>query len=102
MDKAVAIDILRKAHALKEDWAAHTDFATGMLHYMMEVDLNGSVRVQQLAAEVGFTQQATGKMLKVLDANGLIDIVKDKADKRSKIITLTDQGRKAIKVLEKI
>ncbi|KAB2345911.1 MarR family winged helix-turn-helix transcriptional regulator [Actinomadura rudentiformis] len=58
------------------------------------IDAEGS-RLTTLAERSGLTKQAIGELVGELEDHGYLERVADKADRRAKIIRLTDQGRMA-------
>ncbi|MEU4824931.1 MarR family winged helix-turn-helix transcriptional regulator [Actinomadura citrea] len=58
------------------------------------IDTEGS-RLTTLAERSGLTKQAIGELVGDLEDHGYLERVADEADRRAKIIRLTDQGRMA-------
>lgn len=58
------------------------------------IDAEGS-RLTTLAERSGLTKQAIGELVGELEEHGYLERVIDEADRRAKIIRLTDQGRTA-------
>lgn len=58
------------------------------------IDTEGS-RLTTLAERSGLTKQAIGELVSDLEEHGYLERVADEADRRAKIIRLTDQGRMA-------
>lgn len=54
------------------------------------------MRVTDLAERVGMTKQALGEFANDLEARGLLETVRDPADKRVRILRPTRTGRKAV------
>ena len=52
----------------------------------------GAVRLTELAERAGITQQAMGKLVKEMEQVGYVKRHVDSADKRAKIIELTERG----------
>ncbi len=102
MEKDRAAIALRTAQSLKTAWSDFSGLPGGMLHYLLEVESLAPIHVQELSVEVGVTQQATGKMLKEMYVLELVDIRSDKKDRRSKLITITDEGRRVLNQLRKV
>ncbi|MEV0196744.1 MarR family winged helix-turn-helix transcriptional regulator [Nonomuraea sp. NPDC050691] len=58
------------------------------------IDAEGS-RLTTLAERSGLTKQAIGELVGELENHGYLERIADDADRRAKIIRLTDQGRMA-------
>ncbi|GGV19880.1 hypothetical protein GCM10010182_47070 [Actinomadura cremea] len=58
------------------------------------IDAEGS-RLTTLAERSGLTKQAIGELVGELEDHGYLERIVDEADRRAKIIRLTDQGRTA-------
>lgn len=58
------------------------------------IDAEGS-RLTTLAERSGLTKQAIGELVGELEEHGYLERIADRADRRAKIIRLTDQGRTA-------
>ncbi len=58
------------------------------------IDADGS-RLTTLAERSGLTKQAIGELVADLENHGYLERVADEADRRAKIIRLTEQGRNA-------
>lgn len=58
------------------------------------IDAEGS-RLTTLAERSGLTKQAISELVDELESHGYLERVADEADRRAKIIRLTDQGRTA-------
>ncbi len=58
------------------------------------IDAEGS-RLTTLAERSGLTKQAIGELVGDLENHGYLERVADEADRRAKIIRLTEQGRNA-------
>lgn len=58
------------------------------------IEPDGS-RLTDLAARAGYTKQTVGEVTTELEALGYVERVPDPADKRAKIIRLTELGREA-------
>lgn len=54
------------------------------------------MRVTDLAERVGMTKQALGEFANDLEERGLLESVRDPADKRVRILRPTQQGRQAV------
>jgi len=54
------------------------------------------MRVTDLAERVGMTKQALGEFANDLEERGLLESVRDPADRRVRILRLTRQGRQAV------
>jgi DNA-binding MarR family transcriptional regulator len=58
------------------------------------IDESGS-RITPLADRAGVTKQAMGQFIDDLEAKGLVAVVSDGADKRARVVRLTDAGASA-------
>ncbi|MFB9208805.1 MarR family winged helix-turn-helix transcriptional regulator [Nonomuraea spiralis] len=65
------------------------------------IDAEGS-RLTTLADRSGLTKQAISELVDDLEDHGYLERVADEADRRAKIIRLTDQGRTAQAAAERI
>lgn len=54
------------------------------------------MRVTDLAERVGMTKQALGEFADTLERRGLMESLRDPADRRVRILRLTDDGREAL------
>lgn len=59
------------------------------------------MRVTDLAERVGMTKQALGEFADVLEARGLLETVRDPADRRVRILRPTARGRRAVRAAER-
>lgn len=60
------------------------------------------MRVTDLAERVGMTKQALGEFANALEERGLLESVRDAADRRVRILRLTDDGRVAVEASERV
>jgi DNA-binding MarR family transcriptional regulator len=60
------------------------------------------MRVTDLAERVGMTKQALGEFANDLEARGLLETVRDPADKRVRILRPTPRGRKAVEASQSV
>jgi DNA-binding MarR family transcriptional regulator len=60
------------------------------------------MRVTELAERVGMTKQALGELANVLEQQGLLETVRDPADRRVRILRPTRRGRKAVEASEAV
>ena len=60
------------------------------------------LRVTDLAERVGMTKQALGEFANVLEERGLIESVRDPADRRVRILRPTRSGRAAVVAADKV
>src|SRR5689334_728559 len=56
------------------------------------------MRLTELAQAAGMTKQSIGEIVDDLEARGYVERVPDPADKRAKLIRLTEKGRQAQRV----
>ena len=59
------------------------------------------MRVTDLAVRVGMTKQALGEFANVLEEQGLLESVRDPADRRVRILRPTRRGREAVTAAER-
>lgn len=60
------------------------------------------MRVTDLAERVGMTKQALGEFANDLEQRGLLETVRDPADKRVRILRPTPRGRKAVEASQSV
>ncbi len=60
------------------------------------------MRVTDLAERVGMTKQALGEFANTLEAAGLLESVRDPADRRVRILRPTARGRRAVEQVEAV
>lgn len=75
--------------------AGHADIRmryTALFEALDESGTRGSV----LAERLGMTQQAMGQLLDDVEAAGYVTRVPDVADRRARVVTLTDRGRDTV------
>jgi DNA-binding MarR family transcriptional regulator len=60
------------------------------------------MRVTDLAERVGMTKQALGEFANVLEDRGLVESLRDPADRRVRILKPTRRGRAAVVAAEKV
>lgn len=60
------------------------------------------MRVTDLARRVGMTKQALGEFADDLETDGLMETVRDPADRRVRILRLTSRGREAMEAGERV
>ena len=77
-------------------------YSSGATRILIALHRSAPMRVTELAAAVGVTQQATGKMLRELQAKGFCIINVYSSDGRARLIDLTAGGNKAIAKIEKV
>lgn len=57
----------------------------------------GGTRLTDLAARAGTTKQAMGETVKYLARHGYVEVAADPADRRARLVTLTEKGWGALK-----
>ena len=60
--------------------------------YALEVS-GGSVTQRQIAGDFSYSKQTVNSALKTLEARGLVELARDAADRRAKLVSLTSAGR---------
>jgi DNA-binding MarR family transcriptional regulator len=81
--------------------AGFADLRAAHAPIFMAIDPEGS-RLTELAARTKMTKQAAGELIRYLTDHGYVTVAADPADRRAKIVTLTDQGWKAIHTGERV
>jgi DNA-binding MarR family transcriptional regulator len=77
------------------------DLRSSQLRLLSMTPVEG-MRVTDLAERVGMTKQALGEFANVLEQQGLLETVRDPADKRVRILRPTPRGRKAVEASESV
>ena len=57
---------------------------------------DGGVRVSDISDVSGLTKQALAQTLALVRDQGCVDVVDDPADRRARLVVLTDRGREAL------
>jgi MarR family 2-MHQ and catechol resistance regulon transcriptional repressor len=96
-------NILMKAHHALHDVALHSIENTGMCFSdfaVLEALLHkGPMAVNAIGAKVHLTSGSITTAVTRLESRGLVTRQNDAADRRSRIVALTDEGRKTIETL---
>ena len=69
---------------------------------MLSLTPTDGMRVTDLADRVGMTKQALGEFANELERQGLLETVRDPADRRVRILRPTRRGRQAVAAAEKV
>jgi DNA-binding MarR family transcriptional regulator len=93
-------DTLRKAARnltrLYDDVLAPSDLRIGQLSILIHVDELGTPTIKGLAKVLVMDESALGHSLKPLIRDGLVRLVPNPVDRRSKLVTLTKTGQKKL------
>jgi DNA-binding MarR family transcriptional regulator len=73
--------------------AGYPDVRAAHSAVMPNLDPNGT-RIVDLAARAGITKQSMGELVEDLVRRGYVEVHPDPADRRAKIVALTDKGRR--------
>lgn len=104
LKRANVLQVLLKCARLVDERAiARVNAAAGrsvlrrsVTNLLPHISFEGT-RVGDLARRVGVTKQAVSKVVGELEAEGLVELVPDPADGRSKLVRFTQQGAAAIR-----
>jgi DNA-binding MarR family transcriptional regulator len=90
-----------------DDWAmnelmklGHSDFKMMYMPFLMNISLEGNTN-KEIAKKGRVTKQAMSKVVKELEAMGLIEVFDGEEDKRSVKIYLTNKGKKMVHAAKK-
>jgi DNA-binding MarR family transcriptional regulator len=86
--------MLVKHESYRAPERGYTDIRPGHGCVFGNIDPDGS-RLTDLAGRAGMTKQSVGEVTSDLEQRGYLERVPDPADRRAKIIRLTDRGREA-------
>jgi DNA-binding MarR family transcriptional regulator len=84
------LDAALRAAGLDELRAAHAPL-------FVVIDAEGT-RVTELADRMKMTKQAAGELVRYLAERGFVEVTPGAADRRARIVTLTDRGWEAVEV----
>ena len=70
----------------------HDNFASGMMPILATLDRDGPVGISHLMTTIGISQPAITRSVSQMKAAGYVTLVRDQADQRQKIVSLTPQG----------
>jgi DNA-binding MarR family transcriptional regulator len=62
----------------------------------------GGTRITELAERTRMTKQAVGELVRYLAGCGYVEVAADPADRRARVVTLTDRGWSAIDTGERV
>lgn len=95
--------LLKCARLVDEHAIARVNLAAGrrllsrsVTNLLPHISFEGT-RVGDLARRVGVTKQAVSKLVGELESEGLVELVPDPADGRSKLVRFTNHGTDAIR-----
>jgi DNA-binding MarR family transcriptional regulator len=81
--------------------AGFADLRAAHAPVFMVIDADGT-RITDLAARTHMTKQAVGELVRYLARCGYLEITTDAADRRARVVTLTDRGWSAIDTGEQV
>jgi DNA-binding MarR family transcriptional regulator len=81
--------------------AGFPDVRSAHAPVFMAVDPDGT-RITELADRTHMTKQAVGELVRYLAGCGYLEITTDPADRRARVVTLTDRGWSAIDTGERV
>ncbi len=81
--------------------AGFADLRAAHAPVFMAVDPDGT-RITDLADRTHMTKQAVGELVRYLAGRGYLEITADAADRRARVVTLTDRGWSAIDTGERV
>lgn len=92
------VDVIRERmlSALHDEGFA--DLTPGHMLVIRYPGPNG-LRPVELAAQIGMTKQALNYLLRQLEEGGYLERVEDPEDQRSKLVSVTDRGWRAVEVM---
>ncbi len=79
---------------------AGTDLSASAVHTIVEIGYGTVRHANALAALLHLEKSSVSRLLKKLETSGYIDIGTDEADKRSRVLSLTADGRKLLERIE--
>ena len=82
------------AEFLKKRLAEHgfDDFASSHGYILYQLSVNASITMKELAAKINRDKSTTTVLVRKLEKAGLVKVQTDSADKRSKLLSLTQKG----------
>ena len=83
-----------KTNAIYAKAAAALGVSYPELIVLYALETMGELRQKQIAENFGLQKQTVNTVIKALSQRELVQLVSSKADKREKIITLTESGKK--------
>jgi DNA-binding MarR family transcriptional regulator len=80
----------------------HTGLSRSEVHILIEVQAQPGLKVSDLLAMAGIEQSTLSRLLRGMHARDLITVSTSKSDRRTKTITLCDEGLKAIRAIDQV
>lgn len=82
------------AEFLKKRLAEHgfDDFASSHGYILYQLSVNAEITMKELAAKINRDKSTTTVLVRKLEKAGLVKVQTDSADKRSKLLSLTQKG----------
>ena len=81
-------DFLKKKLALQ----GFDDFASSHGYILYQLSVNDGITMKELAAKINRDKSTTTVLVRKLEKAGLVKVQTDSADKRSKLLSLTQKG----------
>ena len=101
MDVNSSISLLSNIHSITADFLTerlkkngYPDFASSHGNILFQLSVNEKMPMGELAEKINRDKSTTTVLVRKLEAEGFISGEPDPADKRSRIIFLTDKGKK--------
>lgn len=101
MDVNSSISLLSNIHSITADFlterlkkSGYPDFASSHGNILFQLSVNEKMPMGELAERINRDKSTTTVLVRKLEAEGFITGEPDPADKRSRIIFLTDKGKK--------
>ena len=107
MDRQEVMDLTGFIKSVGDDVVASAadsglkNVVIGYAHIACCID-QGLVRVTQIASKLGHTQQAVGKMLKMMERDGYAIRAVDQKDHRAKALKLTEAGHQLLHLFDAV
>lgn len=77
------------------------EFSLVQMVTLLLLDEEGELPIKQVAAELGRSVSATGRMLDQLVKRGLVSRRENEGDRRQKLVTITEGGRTLLATVER-
>ncbi len=77
----------------KIEMCGHQGVRASHLAVVRHMDPDGT-RISELARRAGMTKQAMGQLVRELTLLGYVELWQDRTDRRAKLVTYTDKGRR--------
>ena len=101
MDVNSSISLLSNIHSITADFlterlkkCGYPDFASSHGNILFQLSVNQKMTMGELAEKINRDKSTTTVLVRKLEKDGLISVEPDSIDKRSRIIYLTEKGKK--------